>query len=161
MSSLVAQLVKNLPAMWDTWFDPWIGKVPWRKQRLPTPIFWPGEFHGLSSPWGCRESDTTERLSCHFPDLFRLFAQSGHRRILEVSLAGGASRGLQLSQVETQRGFGWGRLLGPEGMEGEAARTVDSRLLLGSQVREGTSGSAGGDGGGALVRLRWCLAPSA
>ena len=30
------------------------------KERLPTPIFWPGEFHGLYSPWGCKESDTTE-----------------------------------------------------------------------------------------------------
>ena len=27
------------------------------------PVFWPGEFHGLYSPWGCKESDTTERLS--------------------------------------------------------------------------------------------------
>ena len=52
--------------------------------------------------------------------------QSGHMRILEVSLAGGASRGLRLSQVETQRGFGWGRLLGPEGMEGEAVRTEET-----------------------------------
>ena len=30
---------------------------------LPAPVFWPGEFHGLYSPWGCKESDTTERLS--------------------------------------------------------------------------------------------------
>ena len=28
-------------------FDPWLGKMPWRRERLPTPIFWPGEFHGL------------------------------------------------------------------------------------------------------------------
>ena len=39
-------------------------------ERLPTPVFWPGEFHGLSSPWGHKESDTTERLalslSCDF-----------------------------------------------------------------------------------------------
>jgi len=27
-ASLMAQLVKNLPAMWETWFDPWIGKIP-------------------------------------------------------------------------------------------------------------------------------------
>ena len=27
------------------WFYPWVGKVPWR--RLPTPVFWPGEFHGV------------------------------------------------------------------------------------------------------------------
>ena len=35
-------------------FDPWVGKMPWRTDRLPTPVFWPGEFHGLYSPWGCR-----------------------------------------------------------------------------------------------------------
>ena len=28
-----------------------------------TPVFWPGEFHGLYSPWGCKESDMTEWLS--------------------------------------------------------------------------------------------------
>ena len=32
-------------------FDPWVGKIPWRKERLPTPVFRPGEFHGLYSPW--------------------------------------------------------------------------------------------------------------
>ena len=62
-ASLVAQLVRNPPAMWETWVDPWVGKIAWRKERLPTPVFWPGEFHGLYSPWGCKESDTTERLS--------------------------------------------------------------------------------------------------
>ena len=57
--SLVAQLVKNPPAM----FDPWIGRIPWRREWLPTPVFWPGELHGLYSPRGRKESDTTERLS--------------------------------------------------------------------------------------------------
>jgi len=28
-------------------FDPWVRKIPWRRERLPTPVFWPGEFHGL------------------------------------------------------------------------------------------------------------------
>ena len=37
--------------------------------RLPTPVFWPGEFHGLYSPWGLKESDTTEWLSLYFPHL--------------------------------------------------------------------------------------------
>ncbi|CAI9163119.1 unnamed protein product [Rangifer tarandus platyrhynchus] len=55
----VAQLVKNLPAMWETW----VGKIPWRREWLLTPVFWPVEFHGLYSPWGLKESDTTERLS--------------------------------------------------------------------------------------------------
>ena len=49
-------------------FDPWVGKVPWRKEWLPTPMFLPGEFHGQRSlvgysPWSCKESDTTERLT--------------------------------------------------------------------------------------------------
>ena len=44
-----------------------LGKIAgWRRERVPTPVFWPGEFHGLYSPWDCKESDTTERLSLHF-----------------------------------------------------------------------------------------------
>ena len=49
-------------------FDPWVGKIPLRRERLPTLLFWPGEFHGLYSPWGRRESDTTERLFTHTHD---------------------------------------------------------------------------------------------
>ena len=56
--SLVAQLVKNLPAMQETWFHPWVTKIPWRRERQPTPVFSLGEFHGRGiwrySPWGCR-----------------------------------------------------------------------------------------------------------
>ena len=37
----------------------WIGKIPWRRERLPTLVFWPGEFYGLYSPWDRKESDTT------------------------------------------------------------------------------------------------------
>ena len=44
-------------------FDPWVGKSPWRRERLSAPVFWPGEFHGLYSPWGRKESDMTERLN--------------------------------------------------------------------------------------------------
>ena len=58
-ASLVAQLVKSLPAMWETW----VWKIPLRREQLPTPVFWSGEFHGLYSPWGRKESDTTEQLS--------------------------------------------------------------------------------------------------
>ena len=46
-ASLVAQLVKNLPAMWETWVRSLGWKIPWRRERLPTPGCWPGEFHGL------------------------------------------------------------------------------------------------------------------
>ena len=48
-------------------FDPWVGKIPWRRERLRTPVFWPGEFHGLYSPRGHKESDTTEPLSLSCP----------------------------------------------------------------------------------------------
>ena len=48
-------------------FDPWVGKIPWRRERLPAPVFWPGESQGLYSPWGRKESDTTEQFSLsHF-----------------------------------------------------------------------------------------------
>ena len=100
---LVAQLVKNSPAMQETqvrslgWEDPlekgtatlssilgfpwWLswsrihlqcgrpgcnpcfGKISWRRERLLSPVFWPGEFHGLYSPRGHTQSGTTEWLS--------------------------------------------------------------------------------------------------
>ena len=73
-ASLLAQMVKNPPAMRvrSHWvrlgFDPWVGKIPWRREQLPNPVFWPGEFHGQRSlagysPWGCKELNTTEWLS--------------------------------------------------------------------------------------------------
>ena len=40
--------------------DPWVGKMPWRRERLTSAVFWPGECHGLYSPWGHKELDTTE-----------------------------------------------------------------------------------------------------
>jgi len=50
----------NLLAMQASGFDTWVGTIPWRRDRLPTPVFWSGEFHGLYSPWGCKESDRAE-----------------------------------------------------------------------------------------------------
>ena len=48
-------------------FDPWVGKIPWRREWQPTPVFLSGEFHGQRnlagySPWGRKELDTTEQL---------------------------------------------------------------------------------------------------
>ena len=57
LGSPVAQLVKNCLQCGKPRLDPWVGKIPWRRERLPTPVFWPGESHGLA------ESDTTEGLS--------------------------------------------------------------------------------------------------
>ena len=46
----------------DLGSNPGLGRFPWRRERLPTPVFWPGEFHGLYSPQGPKELDMTERL---------------------------------------------------------------------------------------------------
>ena len=45
--------------------DPWVRKIPWRGKWQPTLVFLPENFHGQRSlvgysPWGCKESNTTE-----------------------------------------------------------------------------------------------------
>ena len=50
--------------------DPWVRKIPWRKALQPTPVLLPGKSHGQRSlagcsPWGHKESDTTEQLCRH------------------------------------------------------------------------------------------------
>ena len=49
-------------------FDPWVGKIPWRRKWQPTPVFLPEKSHGQRnlvgySPWGCEKLDMTEWLS--------------------------------------------------------------------------------------------------
>ena len=49
-------------------FDPWARKIPWRRERQPTSVFLPGKFLGQKSlvgysPWGHKESDTTEQIA--------------------------------------------------------------------------------------------------
>ena len=46
MASLVAHLIENLPKCGGPWFNPWVGKIPWRRVWQPTPVFLPGK-----SPW--------------------------------------------------------------------------------------------------------------
>ena len=118
---LIAQLVKNLPAMQETlvqflgWEICWrrdrqstpvfmgfpcgsagkestrnagdlgsilgLGRAPGEGKGYPLPVLWLGEFHGLYTPWGQKESDMTERLS-HLPGsyiclwLFWLFSRA-------------------------------------------------------------------------------------
>ena len=68
----MAQTVKNPPAMQETWVPSLGWEDPLDKGMATTPVFWPGEFHGQRSlaaysPWGHKESDTTERLTLsHF-----------------------------------------------------------------------------------------------
>ena len=70
VGSLVAQTVKNLPAMQETWVWSLGWEDPWRRKCQPTPVFLPGESHGQRillgySPWGHKESDMTEQLTLH------------------------------------------------------------------------------------------------
>ena len=58
-------MVKSLPAIQGPGFNPWVGKIPWRKKWQHTPVFLPGESHGQRSlagysPWGFKESDMTD-----------------------------------------------------------------------------------------------------
>ena len=57
-TSLVGQTVKRLPTMRETWvrslgsipgFDPWVGKILWRRKWQPTPVLLPGKSHGWKS----------------------------------------------------------------------------------------------------------------
>jgi len=57
-ASLIAQLVKNPPAMQEIWFDSWVGEIPWRRDRLPIPAF-------LGFPCGLAGKES----SCNVGDL--------------------------------------------------------------------------------------------
>ena len=73
-ASLVALMVKNLPAMRETWFDPWVGKIPWRMAWQPTAVFLLVEFHGQRSlvcynPWGSQrvgQDRATKNTAQHY-----------------------------------------------------------------------------------------------
>ena len=59
-------------------FDPWVRKIPWRRQWQPTPAFLPGESHGQRlQSWSCKESDTNEA--------------SEHRQIIQTYLSNSLS----------------------------------------------------------------------
>ena len=74
----MAQTVKDLPAMWETPGQSLSWKIPWRSEWKPTLVFLPGKSHRQRSlvgyrPWGCKESDTTERLTLSLPQYKRGF----------------------------------------------------------------------------------------
>ena len=56
----MAQLVKNPSAMQETWVQSLGWEDLLEKGKATIPVFWPGEFHGLYSPWDHKELDTTE-----------------------------------------------------------------------------------------------------
>ena len=73
-TSLVAQMAKHLPTVRETWVQSLGREDLLEKEMATTPVFLPGKSHGQRSlvgysPWGRKESDTTERLYFHFPDM--------------------------------------------------------------------------------------------
>ena len=69
-ASLVAQWYRICPPSRRSGYDHWVRKIPWKRKWQPTPVFLSGESHGQRSladcsPWGCKESDTTEQLSAY------------------------------------------------------------------------------------------------
>ena len=80
-------MVKHLPAMQETRFNPWVGKIPWRREWQPTPV---GEFHGQRSlagysPWGHKNWTHHHGVS-HAPSALLPAPTCVHRSALRVHL---------------------------------------------------------------------------
>ena len=99
-------------------FNPWVGKIPWRRERLPTPVFWPGEFHGRRSLagyslWGHKESDTTEWLSLSLFMYQKLLLRDCGRdfktqeKINDIYVDNQANKKKQLTTLEGKKRQGW------------------------------------------------------
>ena len=123
--------------MLDPGFNPWVGKISWRRKWQSTPVFLPGKSHGRwnlvgYSPWGCKESDTTERLHFHF-QATAYKTQTRWRR---------QAKGQRdcLSQSPTHPGF----FFSPSTLQGmwdlsSLTRDLSSSLCRGSMAHQGYS----------------------
>ena len=76
-------------------FDPWVGKIPWRRTWQPTPGFLPEKSQGQRnlvgySPWGHKESDTTEGMSrdAHISksELYEIICKNNNNKVLSFKL---------------------------------------------------------------------------
>ena len=61
----------------------WVGKIPWRRETLPTPVFWPREFPGVYSPWGGKESDKTGWLNTNSHEVSPFVKQRYQQYLLD------------------------------------------------------------------------------
>ena len=60
-------------------FNPWVGNIPWRRKRQPTPVFLPGESLAGYSSWSGKEQHTTEGLT------LSLFTPKGKKKVIHNS----------------------------------------------------------------------------
>ena len=97
-TSLVAQLVKNRLQCRRPGFDPWVRKIPWRGKVYPFQYFGLENSMDCISPWGLKESHTTERLSLSCLEInFFLSSSSGTPMIQMLGRLTLSQRSLRLS----------------------------------------------------------------
>ena len=142
----VAWMLKNLPAMQVTQVWSLGQEEPWRRERLPTPVLLPGESHGQKSlegysPWGRKESDTTERLT---------HTRERKPKVVSIRVARGGTWGVATSKEI------WMEPVVPPGGGSCTERTARSRLWDGVGLteimeacprKEGSTGESGRKGG--------------
>ena len=88
-ASLVAQMQRICLYWGRLRFNPWVWKIPWRREWLPTSVFLLGEFHEWRSlvgynPWGHKESGTTEWLILFFT--IYIYASGSHSHVKMATL---------------------------------------------------------------------------
>ena len=102
----MAQLVKNPPAMQETLVRSLGWDDPLEKGQLLSPILWPGEFHGLYSPRGRKELDTTERLSLSQVTICQYIGQPGRNaQILRKGQPSKTEPGRNRRYKQTNHGY--------------------------------------------------------
>ena len=81
----MAQVVKNLPAMQETWVRSLGWEYPWREERLLTPVFWPGEFMGsqrIGHDWATFTFTSLDYTA--FLSIDGMFCKAGFGAIVEI-----------------------------------------------------------------------------
>ena len=96
-----------MSAMQETWFDPSVGKVPWRRECQPMPVFLPGESHEQRSlagysPWGHKDLDMTEQCEILGPKCFNCGWMLSHLRSFNKIQVPSA-----VPVTRTQKLWGW------------------------------------------------------
>ena len=118
---------------------PVLGRFPWRRERLPTPVSWPGEFHGLYGPWGRKESDTTEWLSLS-TSVSPSTQNSDHQNRIPITAWKGSQRFGKHPEAGGQEGEGpgnawkWGVMKRTKGIHPEEKMTWHPRPIVLSKL---------------------------
>ena len=69
-------MVKNLPGMRQTGSSLLVGKIPWRREWQPTPVFLPGEFHGVASRQATVHGVAESDITCSLVFLFCVYLKN-------------------------------------------------------------------------------------